>query len=221
MVGRVLTGNCIAHYGDGLYTLIGAEELSDSVSGVNQVERRSTRLSSDSRALDCLAERGAHVRDSAETGRTRLHAKAWLFHRRSGSSTAYIGSSNISGAALHDGLEWNVRLAALETPAMLHKFQANFDAYWEEGEFEPYSASPEDQARLGHQLAIARGEDTASAAVHRSPQGDPAAGLAHLPPGAARWLLRRAVGGWRTAPGGAACVRLGAVARVACRASAS
>jgi diadenosine tetraphosphate (Ap4A) HIT family hydrolase/5-methylcytosine-specific restriction endonuclease McrA len=30
MVGRVLTGNGITHYGDGLYTLIGAEELSDS-----------------------------------------------------------------------------------------------------------------------------------------------------------------------------------------------
>jgi ATP adenylyltransferase len=30
MVGRVLTGNGITRYGDGLYTLIGAEELSDS-----------------------------------------------------------------------------------------------------------------------------------------------------------------------------------------------
>ena len=30
MVGRVLTGNGITHYGNGLYTLIGAEELSDS-----------------------------------------------------------------------------------------------------------------------------------------------------------------------------------------------
>ena len=30
MVGRVLTGNGITRYGDGLYTLNGAEELSDS-----------------------------------------------------------------------------------------------------------------------------------------------------------------------------------------------
>ena len=30
LVGRVLTGNGITRYGDGLYTLIGAEELSDS-----------------------------------------------------------------------------------------------------------------------------------------------------------------------------------------------
>ena len=116
----------------------------------------------DRRALDWLAERGAQVRVSADTRRTRLHAKAWLFHRRSGASTAYIGSSNLSSAALLDGLEWNVRLAALETPAMLQKFQANFDAYWEEGEFEPYAATPDDQARLDHQLALARGDDSVS-----------------------------------------------------------
>lgn len=42
----------------------------------------------DRRALDWLAERGAQVRVSDDTRRTRLHAKAWLFHRRSGSSTA-------------------------------------------------------------------------------------------------------------------------------------
>jgi superfamily II DNA or RNA helicase/HKD family nuclease len=116
----------------------------------------------DRRALDWLAERGAQVRVSADTRRTRLHAKAWLFHRRSGASTAYIGSSNLSSAALLDGLEWNVRLAALETPAMLHRFQANFDAYWEESEFEPYAATPDDQARLDHQLAVARGDDSVS-----------------------------------------------------------
>jgi superfamily II DNA or RNA helicase/HKD family nuclease len=116
----------------------------------------------DRRALDWLVERGAQVRVSTDTRRTRLHAKAWLFHRASGTSTAYIGSSNLSAPALLDGLEWNVRLAALETPAMLRKFEGTFEAYWEEGEFEPYAATPEQRDRLDHQLALARGVDPAA-----------------------------------------------------------
>lgn len=59
----------------------------------------------DRRALDWLAQHGAQVHVSVDTRHTRLHAKAWLFHRASGSSTAYIGSSNLSSAALVDGLE--------------------------------------------------------------------------------------------------------------------
>ena len=95
----------------------------------------------DRRALDWLVEQGAEVRISYDTRRTRLHAKAWLFHRPGHASTAYIGSSNLSTAALHDGLEWNVRLSAHDNEGILAKFQAAFESYWEEGEFEPYRAS--------------------------------------------------------------------------------
>lgn len=89
------------------------------------------------KVLDALAELG-EVRVSYDTRRTRLHAKAWLFHRDSGFSTAYIGSSNLSSAALLEGLEWNVRLSQAESPRVLEKFQGTFDSYWEDGEFEPY-----------------------------------------------------------------------------------
>ncbi len=102
----------------------------------------------DRRALDWLVAHGAEVRVSYDTRRTRLHAKAWLFHRTSGSSTAYIGSSNLSTAALHDGLEWNVRLSAQDNEGILSKFQATFESYWEEGEFEPYRASEIEQRRF-------------------------------------------------------------------------
>jgi superfamily II DNA or RNA helicase len=107
----------------------------------------------DRRALDWLVANGADVRVSYDTRRTRLHAKAWLFHRpglsgASPSSTAYIGSSNLSTAALHDGLEWNVRLAAQDNEGILSKFQATFESYWEEGEFEPYRASEIEQRRF-------------------------------------------------------------------------
>ena len=90
------------------------------------------------RALDELANLGAQVRVSYDTGRTRLHAKAWLFHRDSGYSTACVGSSNLSHAAMLDGLEWNVRLSQVDNRAILAKFRTTFDQYWADPEFSPY-----------------------------------------------------------------------------------
>ncbi len=125
----------------------------------------------DRRALDWLVAHGAEVRVSYDTRRTRLHAKAWLFHRPglSGSppaSTAYIGSSNLSTAALHDGLEWNVRLSAHDNEGILAKFQAAFESYWEEGEFEPYRASELEQRRFDRAL---REESAGESAANATP----------------------------------------------------
>jgi len=90
------------------------------------------------RALDALAEMGAQIRVSYDDARTRLHAKAWLFHRESGTSTGYVGSSNLSAAAMLDGLEWNVRLSTTDNAAILAKFGATFDQYWADESFRPY-----------------------------------------------------------------------------------
>jgi superfamily II DNA or RNA helicase/HKD family nuclease len=90
------------------------------------------------RALDALQALGGELRVSYDTRRTRLHAKAWLFHRDSGFSTALVGSSNLSAAALLDGLEWNVRLSVVDNRAVLEKFATTFEQYWGEGEFLPY-----------------------------------------------------------------------------------
>ena len=101
------------------------------------------------RALDELVRIGAQVKISYETQRTRLHAKAWMFRRRSGFDTAYVGSSNLARAALLDGLEWNVRLARAENPSLLDKFGATFDSYWAHPSFECY-----DPKRDGDRLEL-------------------------------------------------------------------
>lgn len=113
------------------------------------------------RALDKLVALGAQVKVSYETRMTRLHAKAWLFHRDTGSSTAYVGSSNLSKSALLDGLEWNVRISAVEQPHLLDTFCATFDEYWEDPAFEPYDpADPRQRDRLRAALTAEQGGAT-------------------------------------------------------------
>jgi superfamily II DNA or RNA helicase/HKD family nuclease len=94
--------------------------------------------STEARALDELHEAGAHVRVSYDTSGTRLHAKAWLLHRQSGFSTAYIGSSNLTHSAQVSGLEWNVRVSGARNPDVIDKVAAVFESYWNNPDFRPY-----------------------------------------------------------------------------------
>lgn len=94
---------------------------------------------SDPPALEWLARQpNIDIRLSYDTTRTRLHAKAYHFHRSSDFSTAYIGSANLSGAAMTAGLEWTVKVTAQDMPHILTRFVAEFEAYWESPEFEPF-----------------------------------------------------------------------------------
>ena len=91
--------------------------------------------STELRALDELSALGAEIKISYDTASTRLHAKAWLFHRRSGYSTAYIGSSNLTHSAMVTGLEWNVRVSGVRNPDVVAKMNAVFESYWASGDF--------------------------------------------------------------------------------------
>ncbi|MBI2776629.1 MAG: DUF3427 domain-containing protein [Chloroflexi bacterium] len=94
--------------------------------------------STEKRALDELVGLGAKVKVSYETSQTRLHAKAWLFERNSGFHTAYVGSSNLTHSALLDGLEWNVRVIAIDNAPIIDRIRATFEQYWHEPEFQSY-----------------------------------------------------------------------------------
>ncbi len=109
-------------------------------------------------ALDRLVrDFGAEVKVQYDAQRTRLHAKAWLFRRNTGFDTAYVGSSNLSRAAMLDGVEWNVRLSSVSTPPLLRKFLATFDSYWNDPTFERYDPDS-DRDKLDDALAEAAGK---------------------------------------------------------------
>ncbi len=107
--------------------------------------------STEQAALDALVALGAQVRVSYDLTTTRLHAKAWVFHRRSGFSTAYVGSSNLTHSAQVTGMEWNVRASQARNPSVLDKFEAVFESYWNSGDYTPYEAAQfeQEQRRAG------------------------------------------------------------------------
>jgi HKD family nuclease len=108
----------------------------------------------DLKAIDLLRSLPAEVRVSYDTHRTRLHAKAYLFHRDTGFGCAYIGSANLSHAALTDELEWNVKISQYESPHLWNRVTATFETYWNDAEFTPYD--PADRPRLQAALAQER-----------------------------------------------------------------
>ena len=117
------------------------------------------------KALDRLvADFGAEVKISYDRLNTRLHAKAWLFVRKSGFDTAYVGSSNLSQQALLEGLEWNVRLSQIATPSLMEKFQATFETYWADDRFESYDPV-RDRDRLDDALSEASGRSNSEHAT--------------------------------------------------------
>jgi HKD family nuclease len=86
----------------------------------------------DLKAVQFLAGlKNTEVKISYNNSNERLHAKAYLYLRKTGFDTGYIGSSNISHSALNRGLEWNIKITQAEIGHVIDKFHKTFETYWE------------------------------------------------------------------------------------------
>ncbi len=118
----------------------------------------------DPRAVELLRDLpNTEVCVSYDTARTRLHAKAYVFHRKSGFGSAYIGSANLSKAALSEGLEWTSKISQYELPHLWAKIVATFETYWNDDEFEAFTPACKPRLRkaiLRERKGVAAGDDT-------------------------------------------------------------
>lgn len=95
----------------------------------------------DVKAVEFLSSlKNTEIKVSYNADHERLHAKAYLFLRKTGFDTGYIGSSNISRSALTNGLEWNLKVTSREIGHIIDKFRKTFETYWLDNDFELYQA---------------------------------------------------------------------------------
>jgi len=121
----------------------------------------------DPKAIKRLAQLpNTEIKISYDVKSTRLHAKSYMFYRESGYSTAYVGSSNLSHAAIADGLEWNMKVTAQDLPEVVQKMSATFETYWHADDFKDYE--PDDFNKLQAAIDKERGRSALDGTINYS-----------------------------------------------------
>lgn len=130
----------------GLQLLLPALRLFTARGGHLRVVTTTYMGATDPKAIEVLAALPhTEVRISYDVKETRLHAKSYMFYRESGYSTAYIGSSNLSHAAIAEGMEWNMKVTAQDQPHIIDKMRAIFETYWHSEDFTPYEPKKDEE----------------------------------------------------------------------------
>ncbi|WCL49689.1 DUF3427 domain-containing protein [Leptospira sp. GIMC2001] len=102
----------------------------------------------EAKAIEYLSKLpNSKIKISYNTRVDRLHAKAYLFVRKTKFDTGYIGSSNLSKSAITHGLEWNIKITRSEIPQIIDQFAKTFESYWSNPDFELFEVS-KDSDRL-------------------------------------------------------------------------
>ena len=144
----------------GLQLLLPALRLFTARGGHLRIVTTTYMGATDPKAIEVLASLPhTEVRISYDVKETRLHAKSYMFYRESGYSTAYIGSSNLSHAAIAEGMEWNMKVTAQDQPHIIDKMSATFETYWHSEDFTSYEPK-KDEEKLRRAIDRERGRSS-------------------------------------------------------------
>lgn len=112
----------------------------------------------ESEAVEKLARLpGVELKISLDGQRSRLHAKAWMFHRKTGFGSALVGSANLSASALLNGIEWTVKFTQAGQADLFAAATAHFETLWNDAEFQRFDPGNEEhRQRLRSALGEAR-----------------------------------------------------------------
>ena len=101
---------------------------------------------SDFEAIKLLAKlKNTEIKITYDNSSERLHAKAYIFIRKTNFNTAYVGSSNLSRQALDTGAEWNIKITEVEQPRMMEPIRNAFKASWNADGYETFINGDDDE----------------------------------------------------------------------------